>query len=195
MTAGIRLCLLALALASPRVRAEPFYVIEQLVVGVNSAPGGLGDRIATIKSGDHVEMIERQNDETHVRLGNGTEGWVKTAYLSADLPLQRRLSDRTAEAEKLKRDVSRLESELATARLAASSNADPPPAQPGTPSQPAGTAVHDASFFMTPPDQPTRPMWQWVLGSSASALVGGFVLGWRMLDRRIRRKYGGLRIY
>ena len=27
------------------------------------------------------------------------------------------------------------------------------------------------------------------------ALIAGFVLGWRMLDRRIRRKYGGLRIY
>ena len=27
------------------------------------------------------------------------------------------------------------------------------------------------------------------------SLVGGFVLGWRVLDRRIRAKYGGLRIY
>ena len=26
-------------------------------------------------------------------------------------------------------------------------------------------------------------------------LVAGFVLGWKALDRRIRRKYGGLKIY
>ena len=27
------------------------------------------------------------------------------------------------------------------------------------------------------------------------ALILGFVIGWRTLDRRIRKKYGGLRIY
>jgi hypothetical protein len=42
---------------------------------------------------------------------------------------------------------------------------------------------------------PTRPTWLWALGSSLVALVIGFALGWRMLDRRIRAKYGGLRIY
>jgi hypothetical protein len=34
-----------------------------------------------------------------------------------------------------------------------------------------------------------------VLGASVVALVVGFMLGWRTLDRRIRKKYGGLRIY
>jgi hypothetical protein len=34
-----------------------------------------------------------------------------------------------------------------------------------------------------------------VLTAALLALVAGFVLGWRVLDRRIRRKYGGLRIY
>jgi len=56
-------------------------------------------------------------------------------------------------------------------------------------------AAHEPSFFMTPPEGPARPVWHWVLGSSVIALGLGFALGWRMLDRRIRRKYGGLRIY
>jgi hypothetical protein len=33
----------------------------------------------------------------------------------------------------------------------------------------------------------------WV--SALACLGAGFVLGWRMLDKRIRAKYGGLRIY
>jgi len=33
------------------------------------------------------------------------------------------------------------------------------------------------------------------VGSAAVSLGCGFLLGWRTLDRRIRRKYGGLRIY
>jgi phosphate/sulfate permease len=41
----------------------------------------------------------------------------------------------------------------------------------------------------------TQLTWHWVAGTAAIALVIGFVLGWRTLDRRIRKKYGGLKIY
>lgn len=40
-----------------------------------------------------------------------------------------------------------------------------------------------------------QPTWEWVIGASAAALIVGFLLGWRTLDRRIRKKYGGLKIY
>jgi hypothetical protein len=42
---------------------------------------------------------------------------------------------------------------------------------------------------------PSRPSWIFALVAAVIALVAGFTLGWRMLDRRIRAKYGGLRIY
>jgi hypothetical protein len=197
---------LLLACAAPAIQAETLYVIEQLVVSVTSAPDSSGERIASIRSGDHVEVIDRQGDEVHVHLANGTEGWIKASYLSSDPPLRVRLSERTAEVEKLKQDVSRLGAELAGARIApggapASASSDPrstTPADPATPaaaSRAADPPTHDPSFFMTPPEQPARPMWHWVLGWSVVALGLGFALGWQMLDRRIRRKYGGLRIY
>lgn len=37
--------------------------------------------------------------------------------------------------------------------------------------------------------------WGWLMAVALAGLAAGFVLGWRLLDRRIRRKYGGLRIY
>ena len=40
-----------------------------------------------------------------------------------------------------------------------------------------------------------QPTWQWVIGTAVVSLIVGFMLGWRTLDRRIRKKYGGLRIY
>lgn len=43
--------------------------------------------------------------------------------------------------------------------------------------------------------QPARGAWLWLAVAALLALALGFVLGWRVLDRRIRRKYGGLRIY
>jgi hypothetical protein len=33
------------------------------------------------------------------------------------------------------------------------------------------------------------------IAASVLTLIGGFALGWRVLDKRIRAKYGGLRIY
>jgi hypothetical protein len=83
--------------------------------------------------------------------------------------------DRDGELAALKAEVSRLQSALDAERAAATL---PPPAEEGS----------DISG-------PLRGVWEWLLIVALLALAGGFVLGWRVLDRRIRRKYGGLRIY
>jgi hypothetical protein len=212
------LWLLALAFAAPAVRAEPIYVIEQLVVGVTSAPGPDGERIGQVKSGDKLELIERQGDEAHVQLPNGNEGWIKASYLSAEEPLQHRLTERTAEleklkqeGEKLKQDMGRLQSELAAARVAHSATPTPTPApapapaRTNTPTETVPPAVADAlsgtatpireTVFLRSPERPGQTPWALVLGTSVVMLLAGFVLGWKTLDRRIRQKYGGLRIY
>jgi hypothetical protein len=113
------LLLLPVLAGAPALRAETLYVIEQLVVNVNSAPDAAGTRVSTIKSGDAVEVLERQGEQIHVHLSNGTEGWVRKSYLSEQEPLQHRLNERNAEVEKLKQDVARLESEVAAANAAA----------------------------------------------------------------------------
>jgi len=59
----------------------------------------------------------------------------------------------------------------------------------------ASAQAESTVFSAAPPALQTQPTWGWVLGAAAIALVVGFMLGWRTLDRRIRKKYGGLRIY
>jgi SH3 domain-containing protein len=205
------LLLLPALAATYTVHAETQYVIEQLVVNVNSAPDASGQRVATIKSGEAVEVLDKQGDQIHVHLANGTEGWVRKSYLSVEEPLQHRLNERNAEVEKLKQDVARLEGELATARGGGHGGKTATAAGDGAPSGGARTsaaaravetnsAQSDAAngeptYFMTPPDTPARPVWHWALLTFVIALGLGFVLGWQVLDRRIRKKYGGLRIY
>ena len=217
---------LPLLAATSMVHAETLYVIETVVVNVNSAPDATGERVGTIKSGDAVEVIERQNDQIHVHLANGTEGWVRKSYLATEEPLQKRLAERTAETDKLKQDVARLEAQVAaagkatpgsraaatapdthttatsapTSHQAAASTSTPD--SPGATAQgtaesntPAEPGAHEPPYFMTPPDAPAHPVWHWAVGSFVVALGLGFVLGWKTLDGRIRRKYGGLRIY
>jgi hypothetical protein len=202
------LCLLVLLLTAPAARADPTYVIEQLVVSVTSTPDAEGERIGQVKSGDKLELLEREADETHVRLPNGKDGWVKSSYLTADPPLQTRLTERTAEVEKLKQDadklrqqddklkqdVSRLESQLAASRVARTATSDSPPPPATSESPPLPAPLHD-TVFLRPPVHPGDTPWLLLLGSSAVMLLVGFAAGWRTLDRRIRRKYGGLRIY
>jgi hypothetical protein len=205
---GRTLLLVPVLAVAPGLHAETLYVIEQVVVNVNSAPDATGTRVSTIKSGDTVEVLERQGDQVHVHLANGTEGWVRKSYLSEREPLQHQLNERNAEVEKLKQDVARLETEVAAAKAAPRGKAGPAAAANTNPSAsdaaptahaddvaPAPEAAHEPPYFMTPPDSPARPVWHWALGSFVVALGLGFVLGWQMLDRRIRRKYGGLRIY
>jgi hypothetical protein len=172
------LAALAAALAGTSVRAETLYVIDELIVSVSSTADEAGERIASIHSGDSVELLDRRDAYAHVRLTSGTAGWVKASYLSAALPLQRRLAAQLLELERLKAEVSRLQDAASAATPAARQLPADPPALPAD-----------------PPASSRRPIWHWALGCSVLGLVGGFVLGWRMLDRRIRRKYGGLRIY
>jgi hypothetical protein len=210
MTPRAALGLIVLALAATAVRADPAYVIEQLVVSVSSTSDAESERVAQVKSGDKLEVIERQGDETHVKLSSGKDGWIKSSYLTADPPLQTRLTERTAEveklkqdgdklkqeaekqasasrqeADKLKQDVSRLESELAAARVAhtATSDSPPPPA-----------AIRD-TVFLRSPERQSALSWPLLLGLAAVMLLVGFVAGWKTLDRRIRQKFGGLKIY
>jgi hypothetical protein len=191
--------LLLWAVASPAVRAETLYVIEQLVVSVSSAPDGSGERIASVRSGDALEVLERSGDEVHVRTGSGREGWIRAGYLSAEEPLRPRLAQRTAEVARLKEDVSRLQAQLEAARSAASAAPGGGAAAPSAAPVPVVAAEDAASapraLFAAAEEENPRRVWPWALGAALLALCVGFALGALVLDRHIRRKYGGLRIY
>ena len=189
--------LLLCALAAPAARAETLYVVEQLVVNVNSAPDASGERIATVKSGEGVEALERVRDQVHVKLAGGKDGWIRASYLSADEPLRSRLAERSAEVARLREDVSRMQAQLDAARSAV--GAAPGGGAAAAPAAPAAPAEDSASppralFAGATEDHPRR-VWPWALGAALLALCVGFALGALVLDRHIRRKYGGLRIY
>jgi hypothetical protein len=201
-----------LACGTAVAQNETLYVIEQLVVTVSSTADGSGERVGQIHSGDRVEVLEKQDDQTRVRVPSGEEGWVRSSYLSSNPPVREQLKTRNEELDKLRQEKTRLEADLASARKAASTAsaaiasqpvtapaavaatpvaAEPAPAQPSA----AEPAPSNPPLFAAGGFMPSRPSWIVALICSAAALGIGFALGWRMLDRRIRAKYGGLRIY
>ena len=187
---GTQLAILVTGLsAAAMLRAESLYVIEQLVVAVNSAPDASGERVATLKSGDRVEVIERSGEQVHVQLGSGPEGWVRASYLTAEEPLRTRLAQREAEVARLGDEVKRLESQLRASAAPAAAAPAPSAAVVEDSAAPPGRALFGAG------EERPRPVWPWMIAAALIAFGSGFGLGALLLDRHIRRKYGGLRIY
>ncbi|MEZ5500948.1 MAG: SH3 domain-containing protein [Steroidobacteraceae bacterium] len=181
------------------------YVVEQLVINLTTEPGA-GERLASARSADAVEVLEEQDGFARVQLRSGVEGWMKSSYLSREEPLRARLDQRQQELDKVKRELADAKRQLE--RRSGSSDKTTPAA----PAPAAPTVAKDAS----PTDQAEAETGAPPLmgrgdvaakTASRGASIGvsllaallafgaGTGFGWWLLDRRIRRKYGGLRIY
>jgi SH3-like domain-containing protein len=179
--------------------AGPAYVSDELVLGVYAEQNNQGQRLATLHSGTGVESLGESGEFTQVRLSDGTTGWVKSAYLTAKVPaivrvkqledeLDRSRATTPALAEAAARkEVERLTRELGQARadLAAARDTTSPAMSPA--------AAGPAGGFRAPSGGIAGPLIAAV--AAALALGGGFWLGYATLARRIRRKFGGLKVY
>ena len=192
---------LFLALLAANGRAAPAYVTDELVLGVYAEQSTQGQRLATLHSGASVETLAVSGESTQVRLPDGRTGWVKTAYLTTREPaavrikqlqdeLDRNRATTPALAEAAERsEVARLTRELAARQAGALA-----PADPAAPSMPAAAAAAGSSKDVAD-SRPFDPQpWLWIV-TLCMALAGGFWLGYAALARRIREKFGGIKVY
>jgi hypothetical protein len=192
----------ALALVLPAAflaagaRAATAYVTDELVLNVFSELNQQGQRLATLHSGASLETLSASGEFTQVRLADGTTGWVKTSYLTTEVPATLRVKqleeelDRNrsttpglaeaaakSEVEKLQRELAAKQSQLEAALAA---RADP---------------AADAAGAAAPAAAPRRFSAGLAAGVMLAAAGAGFWLGYVTLARRVRRKFGGLRVY
>jgi len=176
---------LAPAVLAVNARAATEYVSDELVLGVYAEQNQQGQRLTTLHSGASVEALSTSGEYTQVRLADGTTGWVKSTYLTTREPATARVKqleeelDRSrattpalaeaaarSQVERLQRELVEKEAQISNARPIA----HPQPVAAARIS-PAGVGV--------------------VLVAAAC----GFWLGYATLARRIRKKFGGLRVY
>ena len=194
---------LSLTLLTARVTAATAYVSDELVLGVYSEQNNQGQRLTTLHSGASVETLAVNGDFTQVRLNDGTIGWVKSAYLTTQEPAVVRIKqlqdelDRSrattpalaeaaarSELEQLKRELAAKQTELMAANAALT--------PPGGSTVAAGGAR--AATMGSRTAVSSARAWIEVAAALASLMVG-FCLGYVTLARRIRHKYGGLKVY
>jgi hypothetical protein len=194
------LAALPLALLSIKGMAATAYVSDELVLGVYSEENNQGQRLATLHSGASLETLAQDGDFTQVRLSDGTTGWVKSAFLTPKEPAVVRvkrleeeldqsrattpaLAEAAARSEvlRLKLELAAKQSELDSARAGGSAPVTATPPAAG-----ALAAIHAAA----------APRWPVIAGIAvAIGLACGFWLGFATLARRVRRKFGGIKVY
>ena len=178
------------------------FVSDKLVLNVYSEADQSGSRVASIETGDAVDELERAQGFVRIRLGDGREGWVGANYLTTDAPaavqlreLQRQQKSANQTDKKSADEIARLkrESEALQAQvkeLKSAAAAAPAAADDGVLE---GASPAPQQFAAAPP--PTRSnAWIWSLALVLAAGLAYFA-GYQTLARRIRHKFGGLRIY
>ena len=198
---------LLLSLLAARATAGTAYVSDELVLGLYTEQNSQGQRLATLHSGASVDTLAVNGEFTQVRLSDGTTiGWVKSAYLTTREPatvrvkqLEEELDRRRAttpalaeaaarsEVEQLKRELANKQSELDAAQSALALPAAGAGVGTAGGASPGGARGSSSGV-------PSAQLAAWAL-SIVLALAGGFALGYAALARRIKQKFGGLKVY
>ncbi len=198
--------LLLLTLLAARATAATAYVTDELVLGLYAEQNGQGQRLTTLHSGASVETLSVNGEFTEVRLNDGTVGWVKSAYLTPREPatvrvkkLEEELDQRRAttpalaeaaarsEVLQLKRELAARQADLDAAREALAVPAAASGSETAKGASPGGASAGITAAM-------SGHLWIGLVAVLA-ALACGFWLGYATLARRIKQKFGGLKVY
>ncbi len=204
MTATIKIAislLTAACLLSPvSVCAAPapgdtIYVTDELRLGLYSDEQTSGRPMRNLISGDALEVLERSLMSVQVRTEDGDVGWVKSAYVVSVEPGRRRaarldaeiaglrtqLAETSSTAEARKVQIAELENQLEDAAAGIQELPQLKTDNAALRDELAATGSRIASY--------------WALIIAVVCAVGGFVAGYFWLDRRVRKQFGGVRVY
>ena len=189
------------------------YVSDKLVLNVYAEADQGSGRVATISTGDSVEELERSGNMVRVRLEDGREGWVGANYLTSDAPAAVRLRElqraqksamptRDPGKEKeLADEIARLKKENSSLQvhvkeLQANLMTPVPPAEDTAQLMPTSAVeiANDGSEHQASIAPNGGAWWAWLIALVVTGALG-YASGYQALARRLRKKFGGLKIY
>ena len=190
---------LILGLMVSGAAAETAYVTDNLRLGLHRAADTSDRAFRTLESGQALEIISRDRNYANVRLPDGTEGFVKAAYLVSDKPAKLVVAETAAANEALQKELEELKAAFAAPaatieslrqELAASESAATSSAAQVTElnAQLEGFRSRQEQFRYSLPVT-------WVGGALFVCLLAGFLAGLWWVDYRSRKRHGGIRIY
>jgi SH3 domain protein len=179
--------------------AQTAYVTDNLRLGLHTAEDTSDRAFRYLESGQAMDILSRDRNYANVRLPDGTEGWVKNAYLVEEKPAKLIVAETMAERDALAAELAearaafaepaatidalRTESASLTARLEAS--------------QAEVTELQDEVASIQGMEERYKgslPL-SWVLAATLVCLIAGLLGGLWWSDYRSRKRHGGIRIY
>ena len=195
----MRLILGLLASLPLTVVADTVYVTDNLRLGLYEAPDTSGRPFRMLESGQGMEVLTRDRNYANVQMPNGTEGWVKSAYLVSDKPAKLIVAETMAERDALAAELE--EMRLAFAAPAETiSNLQSEATDLASKLQASESLVEEleeqnAGFQGLKNQYKGSLPVNWVAAAIGVCLLGGFLFGIWWVDRRSRIRHGGIRIY
>jgi SH3 domain protein len=195
----MRLIIAFLVLLPVLAAAETAYVTDNLRLGLHAAEDTSDRAFRFLESGQAMEVLIRDRNYANVRLPDGTEGWVKSAYLVDEKPARLIVAETMAERDRLAAELEAAreafaEPAAAIERLeneAANLSAQLDEAE----TQIAALQEESASIEKLKERYRGSVPLVWVGGVILVCLVAGFLVALWWVDRRSRKLHGGIRIY
>ncbi len=188
-----------LALLPLAAMAETAYVTDNLRLGIHEAADTSGRAFKMLESGQEMDILTRDRNYANVRLPDGTEGWVKNAYLVDDKPAKLIVAETIAERDSLIAELAATkESFAAPAATIDALRSDA--AQFDAQLAEANTAIEElkgqnASYQGLKEEYKGSLPLTWVAAATLVCLIAGFLLAMWWADRSSRRRHGGFRVY
>lgn len=171
------------------------YVTDELRLGLYADEQTTGRPFRTLASGDKLEILERALMSVMVRSEDGAEGWVKSAFLVTTPTAKLRLASLEQASTAMSDELAALQA----ARTAADTRieeleAELANAQAGLTNLPALERQNQSLRTELHAIGTTVPRY-WLVVAALGALVIGCLAGYYWLDRRVRKQFGGVRVY
>jgi SH3 domain protein len=179
--------------------AETGYVTDRLMLGLHQAEDTSDRPFRSLESGTAFEILSRDRLYARVRLADGTEGYVKAAYVVDEPPAKLIVNQAQAEAERLTRELE--EAKAAFAEPAAvidslKSQAAALESELEAAQTRVGDLEEDNARYQSRAERYQYSLpYTWVGGAIAVCLIAGFLGGLWWVDHRSRKRHGGIRIY
>lgn len=195
----MRLILGVLALLPIVAAADTAYVTDNLKLGLYEAEDTSGRAFRTLDSGQAMEVLIRGGNYANVRLPDGTEGWVKSAYLVDDKPAKLIVEETAAERDALAAELEQAKAAFAepAATIDALRNETSSLTTQLESAQAEISALQEENASiqgMKERYKGSMPL-RWVGGATLLCLILGLLAGLWWADHRSRKRHGGIRIY
>jgi len=181
--------------------AQGAHITDQVLAGLYAEPSLEDGPLKALPSGTPLEVLEVQQAFTRVRLGDNTEGWVESRYITNKTPAKVQLLElqakSTIQAQQLRQAEARLaQLEQAGALAAATDNRALAEARAEIARLKARLREADSTptwraLVLTIANYPFE---LWHLALLGLSLLIGFIVGMRFKARRIAKRLGGLRV-